>query len=141
MAHIEEGPNGELILVDPVGHAVMMGVAKHNCSLTLEIHADRVAYFRQKAVELGKKSDDVVIIIANVDDRYGNIVANALMPGTDWQPVRDQNQIPFARGLAGRDGIQAFLKLADQAADQKLLQFKSEELAVVVVDHGTCEVF
>lgn len=141
MAHIEEGPNGEMILVDPEGYGVMMAVAKHNCSLTLEANADRVAHFRNRAIELGRTSDDVVIVIANVDDTHGNILADALMPGFDWQSIRDQGQVPFARGLAGRDGVQGFLKLVDGQADQKLSQFKSNELAVVVVDHGTCEVF
>jgi len=140
MAHIEHGPDG-LVLIDPEGYGVMMTVGKHNCKLTFEANADRVAYFRNRAVELDKTPSDVVIVVANVDDRNGKILADALMPGFDWQSIRDQDQVPFARGLAVRAGIQEFLNIFDTQASKKLGEFQTEQLAVVVVDYGTCEVF
>jgi len=140
MAYIVDGPDG-LTLIDPEGYVVMMAVSKHNCKLTFEANADRVMYFRNRAVELDKTPNDVVIVVSNVDDKNGRMLADALMPGFDWQSIRDNDQVPFARGLAVREGIQEFLNILDAEASKKLVDFPSEQLAVVVVDHGTCEVF
>jgi hypothetical protein len=141
IAQVVEGPDGKLVLIDPVGFAVMMAVAKHNCKLTLEANADRVSHFRQRAVDLGKTTDDVVIVVANVDTQFGCDLASMLMPGFNWQEIRDRGEVPFARGLAGREGLQEFLQIVDVSASNKLREFTSEEIAVVVVDFDTCEVF
>lgn len=147
-ARIETGPNGEMILIDPVACGVITAVNEHNrrlarekCYQTLELNDDRIEHFQKRAAFLGKTSEDTVIVIINVDAMYGNVLADMLMPNHDWQVYRDQGQVPFARGLAVRQGIQEFLAVVDEAASEKLSQFNSNELAVVVVDHGVCEVF
>ena len=61
------------------------------------------------------------------------------MPGHDWQSYRDRGETPFARGLAGREGVRSFLEMIDREAMEKLRSF--DGLAVVVVDHGVAEVF
>jgi len=61
------------------------------------------------------------------------------MPGFNWQEIRDRGEVPFARGLALRDGIQAIIETFDSEAATKLL--KMNEVAVVVVDHGVAEIF
>lgn len=48
MVTVERGPNGELMLNDPEALGVMRVVEKHNCRLTLEANADRVAHFRDR---------------------------------------------------------------------------------------------
>lgn len=141
MATVEEGPNGEIILNDPMGLAVARAVEKHNCRLTFEANADRVSHFRNRCIERGDDPASVCIVLANVDDPHGGILAEALMPGFDWGPIRAKGEVPFARGLANRQGVHQFLTLVDAQASFKLAAFSTDPLPVVVVDHGVCEVF
>ena len=129
----------QIVLDDPDGLVVIRAVEKHNCRNTLDANLDRVAHFKNRAAELGHTSDSVVIVLLNVDDRRGAAIADLLMPDHDWQQYRDRGEIPFARGLAGRIGIQAALELFDKEAAEKLASMKT--LAVVVVDRGVAEVF
>ncbi|HEA84359.1 MAG TPA: hypothetical protein ENI04_00005 [Candidatus Wildermuthbacteria bacterium] len=61
------------------------------------------------------------------------------MPGHNWQEIRDQDEVPFARGLAMREGIQEALGTFDDEAAAKLQDMI--DVAVVVVDYGVAEVF
>ena len=139
MATVDQNEHGNLVLIDPECVAVARAVGKHNCKATLEMNADRVTHFRNRATERGDSDNDILIVLANVDDRNGAELASMLMPGHDWQQYRDRGEIPFARGLAGREGVQSFLEIVDTEAAKKLKA--SEGLAVVVVDHGVAEVF
>lgn len=139
MAHVERDSAGNLVLIDPEGVAVARAVAKHNCRLTLDAHKDRVAHFQQRFRELDCDVQQVVIVLANVDHESGAVLADALMPGQDWQQYRDRGEVPFARGLAGRDGVQEFLNVLDGDAAEKLKN--ATGLSVVVIDYGVAEVF
>lgn len=131
--------NGQLVLDDPDALAVFTVVNKRNCHNTLKINTDRVKHFKQRLGELGKTASDTVIVLLNVDDNYGGAIAEILMPGFDWQEIRDRGEIPFARGLAGKEGIAGILGTFDKEAATKLRDM--EHVAVVVVDHGVAEVF
>ncbi len=131
--------DGKIVLDDPQAVAVFQAVAKHNCGSTFEMNVDRVIHFKNRMTERGLGARDVVIVLVNVDDVHGGPLADALMPGVDWQQYRDMGQVPFARGLAGRTGMQDFLYNFDKTAAEKLQ--KSEVPSVVVVDHGVAEVF
>jgi len=87
----------------------------------------------------GRSPSSVVIVLINVDDVHGGPIAEALMPGHDWQEYRDRGELPVARGLAGREGIEAVLADFDKEAAVKLKVTKG--IAVVVVDHGVAEIF
>lgn len=139
MAHVERGENGELVIVDPVAVGVATAVAKHNCRTLLEMNADRIKHFRQRAVDLGYTDKQVCIAILNADDAHGRILADMSMPRHDFQQYRDRGELPVARGLVTRDGMEAALSTFDDQAAVKLQEF--EGLAVVVVDHGVAEVF
>lgn len=78
-------------------------------------------------------------MILNVDDVHGGPLADALMPGHNWQEIRDCGEVPFARGLAMRDGIQNAISAFDEEAATKLKDMT--DVAVVVVDRGVAEVF
>lgn len=132
--------DGQLVLDDPQALAVFRTVNKANCRNTFDINLDRVAHFKGRMTERGLSPDDVVIVLVNVDDVNGGPLADALMPGTDWQQFRNQGQVPFARGLAGRPGIQEILAAFDKEAAEKLEAMPGTS-AVVVVDHGVAEVF
>jgi len=115
----------------------------NNCQDIFNINTERVAHFRERARVLNKSSDEVVIVILCVDDRLGGPIADSLMPGYDWQKIRDSNDIPYARGLAGRDGIQGVLASIPETlkAADRLRNHKGKDVAVVVVDFNTAEVF
>jgi hypothetical protein len=139
---------GQLVLDDPAALGVMAaveahnrGIAKENCLATLRMNADRVAHFKGRMDVLKKSPKEVVIVLINVDDVHGKDMADSLMPGNEamWQSFRDQGQVPFARGLAEREGIQNCLNLIDSEAAGKLRD--STGTAVVVVDHGTADVY
>ena len=131
--------DGQMVIDDPVAVGVIQAVEKHNCRNTLELNADRVAHFKRRLGERGMTAKDAVITVINVDDVHGGPIADALMPGTNWQEIRDRGEVPFARGLAMREGIQGLLDTFDKEAADKLRQMT--DVAVVVVDHGVAEVF
>lgn len=130
---------GQLVLDDPDALAVIRAVEKRNCKNTLELNADRVAHYKNRLEERGMTADQAVIVLLNVDDIHGGPLANILMPGYNWQEIRDRGEVPFARGLAMREGIQEALGTFDKEAAKKLRGTK--DVAVVVVDHGVAEVF
>jgi len=144
--------NGQLVLDDPDALAMLQVIARHNeaigkqnCQDTLALNAERVEHFKKRIIEKGLTTQDVVIVILNVDDRFGGPLAHHLMPGCEemWQSFRDQGQVPFARGLVTRDGVQDMLDfLQKETGDdggEKLRRAKG--VAVVVMDHGVREVF
>lgn len=131
--------NGQTVLDDPMAEAVIGAVSKHNCKSTLALNADRVEHFKRRLAERGETPADAIIVLLKVDDPNGGMLAQMLMPGHNWQEYRDRGEIPFARGLAKRDGIQAALGIFDKEAAEKLHGLN--EVAVVVVDHGVAEVF
>jgi len=131
--------DGQLVLDDPDAMAMIGAIGKHNCKNTLQINADRVAHFKQRLEDRGMTPEQGVIVLLNVDDVHGGPLADMLMPGHNWQEIRDRGEVPFARGLAMRDGIQEILDTFDKNAAEKLRDMTT--VAVVVVDHGVAEVF
>jgi len=131
--------NGQMILDDPVAIAVIKAVSKANCRNTLELNADRVKHFKSRLAERGMTPYETVIVLLNVNDVHGGPLADVLMLGHNWQEIRDKGEVPFARGLAMRDGIQKALVAFDEDAAKKLQNIS--DVAVVVVDHGVAEVF
>lgn len=131
--------DGQMVLDDPDALAVVQAVGKQNCKNTLEMNTDRVEHFKNRMMFRGMTPFEVVITLVNVDDIHGGPLADALMPDSNWQEIRDRGEVPFARGLAMRDGIQEILGTFDKEAATKLQNMT--DLAVVVVDYGVAEVF
>jgi len=131
--------NGQLVLDDPDVMAVIQVVGKHNCKNTLELNADRVEHFKRRLAERNMTAKQAVIVLLSVDDVHGGPLADVLMPGYNWQEIRDRGEVPFARGLAMREGIQKALGTFDKEAATKLRGMT--DVAVVVVDYGVAEVF
>jgi hypothetical protein len=130
---------GQLVLDDPEALAVIRAVNKCNCQNTLKLNAERIGYFKQRIVELGLPAKQAVIIILNVNDVHGGQITEILMPGHDWQEYRDRGEIPFARGIAERDGISELIGFFDKEAEAELSSMT--DVAIVVVDHGVAKVF
>ena len=131
--------NGETVLVDPAGYRMMQAVNKQNCIATFEMNADRIAHFKNRIGERQMDPKTVVIVIINVDAPYGGDLADMLMPGHDWQQFRDNGEVPFARGLAMREGVQEYVKLFDAEASQKIETVAG--IPVVVIDYSVAEIF
>lgn len=131
--------SGQLVLNDPGASALIKGIGKANCKKLLDLNADRVEYFKDRVAELKRTAADTVIILLNVDDINGGLISDIVMPGFNWQEIRDSGQIPVARGLVDRIGIQNILAKFDLEACKKLKGMN--ELAVVVVDEAVAEVF
>ncbi len=141
MATVRRDANGQVFLEDPEGRTFVRAVGKANCEKTFEAQTDRVAHFTQRMRERGDSPEHVMIVLINVDDTaLSRSLADTLMPGHDWQVIRDTGATPFARGLATREGIQIALDSFEQEAGEKLAGMPGE-IAVVVFDHGTAEVF
>ena len=131
--------DGQLVLDDPAALGMIRAVEKHNCKATFDMNAERVAHFKGRLEVLGLDPKEWVIVLLNVDDAHGALIADVLMPGHDWQAYRDAGQIPFARGIAGRSGIQDVVRSFDEEAAEKLNSLTVA--SVVVVDRGVAEVY
>lgn len=145
-AVVRTATNGNIYLDDPDALDMIQAVEAHNhkialenCQRTFETNTDRVAHFKQRIADRGDDPEEVVIVILSVDDPHGGPIADALMPDFSWQEIRDRGEAPYARGLAGREGIQSFLDKLDKRAAANLREM--DGVAVVVVDHGVAEVF
>lgn len=130
---------GKIVLDDPEALAVARAVAKSNCRNTFEMNADRVQHFKGRIQERGLSAEQFLIVLLNVDDLHGGPIAELLMPNHNWQEYRDRGEVPYARGLAQRSGIQEIIGKFDTEAATKLSGMKGT--AVAVVDHGVAEVF
>lgn len=131
--------NGKTVLVDPVGYAFMQAVNKSNCKETFDMNADRIQHFKNRIAEKQLDPKTVVITIINVDAPYGGEIAEALMPGFDWQQFRDKSERLFARGLTMKEGMLEIIALFDKEAAKKIN--KVAGIPVIVVDHGVAEIF
>ncbi len=139
-AHVVKDEQDNIVLIDPMAAAIVRIIGKKNCSIPFEGQINRMEHFKNRMKELNKSPNDVVIVLINVDDTNGNWMAEALMPGHDWQQFRDKGEIPFARGLVMKDGIIEMLSKFDKEASEKLTSIKNE-ITVVVVDYSVAEIF
>lgn len=129
----------EFISNNPEAALMAKAIGKANCMNLFDLNTDRVEHFRNRVTELNRTSADTVIVLINVDDVHGRSIADVLMPGFNWQEVRDRGMVPVARGLASKAVIQDMLVQFDVEACEKLKGMT--ELAVVVVDEAVAEVF
>jgi hypothetical protein len=130
--------NGQLVLNDPVAVEVVKAIEKHNLKATFDFNHDRIEHFKRRIVELRKSPADLAIVVLNVNDPHGGLIADALMPGHNWDEIRARGEIPFARGLAMREGMQGAVDAIDKEAGDKL---RTAKTAVIVMDFGVVDVF
>lgn len=140
MPIVRTDEDGNIVLDDPSARGMIEAVSKHNCKATFEAQLDRVDHFVRRMEQRGDDPNQICIVLINVDDPHGRPMAELLMPGFNWQEIRDRGEVPFARGLAGRTGIQDILSTFDIEAAVKLSEMK-DQIAVVVVDHGHAATF
>ena len=128
---------GEFVMRDDVAPAVIGATA---CVNLLAANSERVEHFARRIVERGDDASEVVIAVLNVNDPHGAEIADMLMPGHDWQSIRDRGETPVARGLASV----ALVDLAEAITKGSRAAFDAIDhtthAAVVVVDCGVAVV-
>lgn len=136
-ARVTRADDGTLVLVDPDAAAVAEAVARHNCEAFLALNADRVEHFLRRAATLRAEGRrDLCLVILDVDDSLGSELADVLMPGYDWQAIRDRGEKPVARGLVTLSGM---VDVFEQVAAQHATALKAcprDHLPVVVMTGG-----
>jgi hypothetical protein len=132
--------DGKNVLFDEVAAGVILGVAKANCKVTYDMNEDRKHHFKLRHIERKLLDTEWLVIIANVDTTVGQVVADALMPGYDWDQYRNAGQVPYARGLASRKYIQEVLDIADPIGADDLRSVE-QCIATVVIDFNTAVVY
>lgn len=145
VAYVTTDENGQLILHDPMAQSLIEVISYHQrqaakefCEKIYEDAIERIAYFHQRFEQGIYKKDNYCIVLIQVDDPYGGPISELLMPGFDWQPIRDQGLKPIARGVAERKFMHDVLALFNQNA---ATEFDSTELAVVVVAAENVQIY
>lgn len=100
----------------------------------LRANAQRIAHFRDRLLARQLDAAEVVIVVIDVDDRQGAVLAEHLMPGHDWDAYRARGEVPVARGLAGRAGVEDFVAHIAPPAAAELRAVRGP--AVVVIAGG-----
>lgn len=130
---------GDFVRFDPeeIGHSA--AIAKLDCRRLYEESRDKITYYLGRFEPNDVTFETSVIVIINVDDPNGRLLAGMLMPAADMHAIRARGETPIMRGLAMRDGMQEALEIFDPEAADKLKTFDGP--AIVVVDQGVAEVF
>lgn len=146
-ARIVNLPDGTWALHDPAAYAVFQVVESMNRQKQQEaflnfcdLNRDRVPHFLGRIQARGMSPDEVVIVLLEVDDVHGGPLAEALMPGHNWQPYRDRGEMAVARGLAVREGVLDYVNVyaPDLVATAKRNQ---TDTLVIVMAHGVTNIF
>jgi hypothetical protein len=131
--------DGKLLLIDPDAHAMVTAVNKHNCNNTYLFKKDRVEYYYQRIKDKRIDPSTVTIVICNVDEPFGELVADATMPKYNWDEIRSKGETPYAIGFVYKEGIIPMISVYDLESCEKLKSIK--DYSVLVSDYGVIEVF
>lgn len=137
--------DGQLVLDDPDSIAVITAIERENVRQLIASpeQRDRIAHFVKRiavrAPELGLQEHELTVVHLCVDDPNGAALADELMPGHDWNGIRAAGQVPYARWIAVRDGLQALLDEVFPGIAPTLREIPG--IAVVAMDRGVVAVF
>ena len=70
---------------------------------------DRLEHMAFIATKKGMAPKDFLTIAIDVDNPYWNDLVETLVPGQDWQEIRDRGEKPVARGTVCTEGIIDYL--------------------------------
>ena len=94
--------------------------------------------YRAKSIH-GQKNDEVVVVCIKMDSGWRPIV-DALMPGYNWQEIRNLGQEPIARGTAYFSVCQAIAKRLPGIANVLLEKPNDGYYKCIALDEGGCTV-
>lgn len=133
-------PTGEIVLNDPVAVSIWQVLTDPDRKDAYEQSKDRVGHFVKRMEELGKSPELTVIVLLQVDDTVGGMLADALMPGHNWNEIRGRGEEPYARGLASREPIRRILETVYPDAAQ-ILAKNMNKTCVVMVSYSSATIF
>ena len=107
---------------------------------------ERIMFYNQNrerllefAAKAAKRGDGAVVVCIDVDDPKWTALAEALMPGHDWDEYRARGEKPVARGIAMRTGMQEIIADEYPAAGQ--LKTPTEGVNILVFAAGGVGIF
>lgn len=133
--------NDELVLVDQQACEIIKVINRENCRKTYDLNLDRINHFKQRFIDRQDNPEDVCVVIINVDDCYGKEISDILMPNVNWQEFRDRDEVPFARGLASKPFVIAYIDEYIMNSNAAKMLNDMQTLAVVVIDSQNVEIF
>lgn len=133
--------NDKPVLIDQQACEVIKVVNRENCRKTYDLNLDRINHFKQRFIDRQDNPEDVCIVVINVDDCYGKEISDILMPNVNWQEYRDRDEVPFARGLASKPFIVAYIDEYIMNSNAAKTLNDMQTLAVVVIDSQNVEIF
>lgn len=145
MPYVTMDENGQAILHDETALGVMAVVEEHNrsiagenCRIIYQENLDRVSYFQERLTTTGRSPAEYCMLIADVDDTYGGMLAELTMPGQNWDTYREAGQKPIARGLVGKHWLHNVVEKFDPRVAEQMTFI--EDFIVVVVASGIAHV-
>lgn len=101
----------------------------------------RLQHFAFRASNvLGKKNDEVVLVCIEVDTEWRGLV-DMLMPGHDWDKVRDSGLDPIARGSAGWGVCEIVADVFPTMRGVALSKPDEGVFKAIVLNHGGCTIY
>lgn len=73
------------------------------------LNKERLEHLAFKAIKKGFTPDEFITVAIDVDDPRWKEVVETVMPGHDWQVIRDRGEKPVAGGTVLGDGVINFL--------------------------------
>lgn len=130
----------DMVLRDPGAVAFVSAVKRENVRrMLVSDHAERIRHFALRVAALGRSPRDTLVVVLNVNDPNGAALADVLMPGGPWSEIRARGEVPWARGLVERGGIQEVFdhRFPEAAAELRDI----DGVAVVAMDRGVVAAF
>lgn len=75
-----------------------MNASEESRQILYDLNRQRLAELAFRAIQRGRKNDEIMIVCIDVDDPVWSFLVDELMPGYDWQSIRDRGEKPVARG-------------------------------------------
>ena len=131
--------DGKLLLIDPDAEAMITAINKLICNKIYLLKKDRVEYYYQRIKDKGIDPSTVTIVICNVNEPFGELLADVTMTGYDWDEIRSKGETPYAIGFVHKEGLIPMVCVYDLESCEKLKSITS--YSVLVSDYGAIEVF
>ncbi len=120
--------------------ATMTCIMNRNvCRSSLVLYADYIERFKSHAKEINKPSDQLTILLLNIDDIYGRPISKMLLPAYNWTEARRKKEVPFIRALMTKEILHKVLTIIKKEKAEKLRTMSC--MTIVVVDYNSIEIF
>lgn len=101
----------------------------------------RLGQFAHRAIGRGMKASEFVIVCIVADDPDWSDLAQVLIPGFDPKPLRDQGQVPLARGIAGASIREYLAEVAPDVKEALFAEIPDGAAQAAVMGFGGISVY